>query len=139
MNRTLRGSAMTAFAALLLVATACSGPPGSSPTGTTTRSITGRATAGPVCPVERNPPDPACAARPVAGAVLVFQNVTGAEVARAITDQNGHFGVALAPGVYRLVPQAVAGLMGGGRPLEFQVKPGQTLPPLAVTYDTGIR
>jgi hypothetical protein len=139
MNRTLRGSAMTAFAALLLVATACSGPPGSSPTGTTTRSITGRATAGPVCPVERNPPDPACAARPVAGAVLVFQNLTGAEVARAITDQNGHFGVALAPGVYRLVPQAVAGLMGGGRPLEFQVKAGQTLPPLAVAYDTGIR
>ena len=139
MKRTLRGSALTTFVSLLLAATACSAPPGASPIGTTTRSITGRATAGPVCPVERNPPDPACAARPVAGAVLVFQNVTGAEVARAITDQNGRFSVALAPGAYRLVPQAVAGLMGGGRPLEFQVTAGETLEPLAVSYDTGIR
>lgn len=139
MNRTLSGGALTAAAALLLMATACLGPPGSSPTESTTRSVTGRATAGPICPVERNPPDPACAARPVAGAVLVFQDVTGAEVTRAITDQNGHFSVALAPGAYRLVPRPVAGLMGGGRPLEFQVEAGKTLPPLAVTYDTGIR
>ena len=139
MNRTLRGSALTALAALILVVTACLGPPGSSATGTTTQSVTGRATAGPVCPVERNPPDPACAARPVAGAVLVIQNQTGAEVARAITDQDGRFSVALAPGAYRLVPQPVAGLLGGGRPMDFQVGTGETLPPLAVTYDTGIR
>ena len=136
---TLRGTVLTAFAAVILVVTACSGPPGSSATGTTTQSVTGRATAGPVCPVERNPPDPACAARPVAGAVLVIQNQTGAEVARAITDQDGRFSVALAPGAYRLVPQPVAGLLGGGRPMDFQVGTGETLPPLAVTYDTGIR
>jgi len=139
MNMTVRGSALTALAALILVVTACLGPPGSSATGTTTQSVTGRATAGPVCPVERNPPDPACAARPVAGAVLVIQNQTGAEVARAITDQDGRFSVALAPGAYRLVPQPVAGLLGGGRPMDFQVGTGETLPPLAVTYDTGIR
>jgi len=139
MNMTVRGSALTALAALILLVTACLGPPGSSATGTTTQSVTGRATAGPVCPVERNPPDPACAARPVAGAVLVIQNQTGAEVARAITDQDGRFSVALAPGAYRLVPQPVAGLLGGGRPMDFQVGTGETLPPLAVTYDTGIR
>jgi len=133
MNMTVRGSALTALAALILLVTACLGPPGSSATGTTTQSVTGRATAGPVCPVERNPPDPACAARPVAGAVLVIQNQTGAEVARAITDQDGRFSVALAPGAYRLVPQPVAGLLGGGRPMDFQVGTGETLPPLAVT------
>jgi len=139
MNMTLRGTVLTAFAAVILVVTACSGPPGSSATGTTTQSVTGRATAGPVCPVERNPPDPACAARPVAGAVLVIQKQTGAEVARAVTDQDGRFSLALAPGAYRLIPQPVAGLFGGGRSMDFQVRTGQTLPPLAVTYDTGIR
>jgi hypothetical protein len=139
MNRTVRGGNLTAFAALLLVTTACLGPPGSSPAETTTRPVTGRATAGPICPVERNPPDPACAERPVGGAVLIFQDMTGAEVARAITDQNGQFSVALAPGAYRLVPQPVAGLLGGGRPMDVQVVADQTLPPLAVTYDTGIR
>jgi hypothetical protein len=103
--------------------------------------ITGRATAGPVCPVERNPPDPACATRPVAGAVLVVQNAaTGSEVARVTTDQDGRFSLAVAPGAYRLVPQPVAGLMGGARPIDFRVEAGQALPsPLEVSYDTGIR
>jgi len=135
----LRVVAMTATAALILVVAACSGPPGSSATGTTTQAVTGRATAGPICPVERNPPDPACAARPVAGAVLVIQTVAGAEVARVTTDKNGRFSVALAVGAYRLVPQPVVGLRGGGRPIDFQVEVGQTLPPLEVSYDTGIR
>ena len=139
MNRTPQTIAMTASAALILVVTACSGPPGSSATRTTTQRVTGRATAGPVCPVERNPPDPACAARPVARAVLVIQNVTGAEVARVTTDQNGRFSLALAPGAYRLVPQPVAGLMGGARPIDFLVEVGRTPPPLEVSYDTGIR
>ena len=39
--------------------------------------VQGKATAGPTCPVERNPPDPQCAERPVAGAVLVFTNAAG--------------------------------------------------------------
>jgi hypothetical protein len=101
--------------------------------------VSGRATAGPVCPVERQPPDPACAPRPVAGAVLVIQNPAGAEVARATTDKDGRFSVTLAPGAYRLVPQPVAGLMGRAQPIDFRVDAGEAEPALDVGYDTGIR
>ena len=101
--------------------------------------ISGRATAGPTCPVERNPPDPACAPRPVAGAVLLIQDRAGAEVARVTTGKDGRFSVALAPGAYRLVPQRVASFMGAARPVDFQVEAGQATPPLEVSYDTGIR
>jgi hypothetical protein len=101
--------------------------------------VSGRATAGPTCPVERNPPDPACAPRPVAGALLVIQDRAGAEVARVTTGKDGRFSVALAPGAYRLVPQAVGGFMGTAGPILFQVEAGQATPPLEVSYDTGIR
>jgi len=139
MNRTSRTAALAALAALIPVVVGCTGPPGSSASGSAALSVTGRATAGPVCPVERNPPDPACAERPVAGAVLIVQSASGADVARTTTDQSGRFSLSLPPGAYRLVPQPVAGLMGGARPIEFQVKAGQRLPPLEVSYDTGIR
>src|SRR5664280_2442019 len=38
--------------------------------------IIGTATAGPVCPVERYPPDPACAPRPVAGATITVHGLS---------------------------------------------------------------
>jgi len=143
--RRLVGSPLPAAAmmlALLLVA-GCTGPPGSSAAASvgsgSSQVVSGRATASPTCPVERNPPDPACAPRPVGGAVLVIQTAAGVAVLRVTTDQNGRFSVALAPGGYRLVPQPVAGFMGGARPLIFTVRPAQTLPALEVSYDTGIR
>jgi len=130
------------LAAVLFVA-ACSGQ--QSGTGVATgaggeaQRVTGRATAGPICPVERNPPDPACAPRPVAGAVLVIQNGAGSEVTRTTTDADGRFSLTLEPGSYRLVPQAAQGLMGGARPVDFQVVAGKQSKPLQVSYDTGIR
>lgn len=130
------------LAAVLLVA-ACLGPPGgtggATDAGGEAQRVTGRATAGPICPVERNPPDPACAPRPVAGAVLVIQNGAGSEVARTTSDADGRFSLTLEPGSYRLVPQAAQGVMGGARPVDFQVVAGQQSKPLQVSYDTGIR
>lgn len=142
MKSTYRIVTLTAMAALLLVVSACLRSPGSGPSGSGTaiQAVSGRATAGPSCPVERNPPDPACAARPVAGAVLVINDAsTGNEVARVTTDAAGRFSVSLAPGSYRLVPQSVAGLMGGARPVHFAVYAGRATPMLEVSYDTGIR
>ena len=139
MNPTRRPFLVIASAALFLV-TACTRPAGSSASAIAGQSVSGRATAGPTCPVERNPPDPACAARPVAGAILIIQDAaSGREVARVTTDRDGRFLTALAPGAYRLVPQPVSGLMGGGRPLDFQVSAGRAPAPLEVSYDTGIR
>jgi hypothetical protein len=95
--------------------------------------------AGPTCPVVTDPPDPNCADRPVAGAVLVVTYLDGTEVGRATSDAEGAAAIALAPGAYRLDPQPVEGLMGTPQPMEFSVEWGMLIPQLTVSYDTGIR
>jgi len=101
--------------------------------------VSGKVSAGPTCPVVTNPPDPACAERPVPGAVLVIQNANGREVARVTAGQDGSFALKLAPGAYRLVPQPVEGLMGTASPIDFTVQAGQPTTEVQVSYDTGIR
>ncbi len=101
--------------------------------------VRGTVVAGPTCPVVTDPPDPSCAERPVEGAVLVVTTMAGIEVDRATSDAEGAFGIALAPGAYRLVPQPVEGLMGTAEPQEFSVEWGILIPELIVAYDTGIR
>ena len=64
--------------------------------------VSGVAQAGPVCPVERQPPDPACADRPVSGAILVVTK-NGDEVTRTTSAPDGTFHLRLAPGEYQLV------------------------------------
>ena len=100
--------------------------------------VRGTVTASPTCPVETIPADPACAPRPVAGAVLVFTDADGREVKRATSDQDGSFSVELPPGRYQVMAQAVEGLMATPGPMEVEVEAG---PPaeLQVSYDTGIR
>jgi hypothetical protein len=136
--------------AIALVAAACTASAGPTASGTpagstgspvaspaTTSGVGGEVTAGPVCPVER-PGDSACSPHPVAGAVLVVQDPTGAEVARVTTDASGLYRVGLAPGAYTLVPQPVAGLMGTPGPQLFTVAAGKVTK-VDVGYDTGIR
>lgn len=101
--------------------------------------LRGIVTAGPTCPVVREPPDPACDDRPVAGAVLVVLDLDGAEVTRITSAADGRFGVELAAGDYRLVPQPVAGWLGTPAPIQVHVSPGEPLADVAVSYDTGIR
>jgi hypothetical protein len=101
--------------------------------------VSGMVTAGPICPVVTDPPDPSCADRPVEGAVLVVTTLTGVEVDRTTSDAKGRFALSLAPGTYRLEPQPVEGLMGTAAPVEFTVEPGAPALDLAIGYDTGIR
>jgi len=100
--------------------------------------VTGHAHAGPVCPVQQDPPDPACADKPVAGATLVIVDETGEEVAAIQTDTAGNFGATLPAGNYTLVPQPVDGLLGTAPPQTFTTGRGLA-PALDVAYDTGIR
>lgn len=111
---------------------------GGIPPGTIATGVRGLVIAGPVCPVEQNPPDPGCAPRPVEGAVLIVRGEDGAEAGRAQTDGRGFFELALDPGSYTLEPQPVEGLMGTAAPVSFTVEDG-TSTPLTVEYDTGIR
>jgi hypothetical protein len=101
--------------------------------------VRGTVTSGPHCPVETIPPDPACAARPVAGAVLVFSDADGTEVARATSAADGTYTVELAPGAYQVTPQPVEGLMGTPALMELEVEAGQPMTELQVSYDTGMR
>jgi hypothetical protein len=101
--------------------------------------VRGTVSAGPTCPVERDPPDPACAPRLVAGAVLVVADAAGTEVARATSAEDGTFWIELGPGAYRLTAQPFEGLMGTPEPMDFEVEAGGPTTELQVSYDTGIR
>ena len=134
------------IASLGLAVASCSGPPGSStttsptpvPSTQTGTGIGGRATAGPVCPVERYPPDPACAPRPVSGAVVVVRSPAGAEVARVTTGADGMFFAAVLPGQYVVEGLPAAGLMGTPGPQNVTVT--SSVPAtIELSYDTGIR
>jgi hypothetical protein len=99
----------------------------------------GIVTSGPTCPVVTYPPNPSCADRPVAGAVLVFRDLAGVEVARVTSATDGTFSVELAPGGYRLTAEPKEGLMGTPAPMDVGVEAGQPMTELTVSYDTGIR
>lgn len=101
--------------------------------------VSGRVIAGPTCPVMQNPPDPACADRPVAGAILIVTSDGGREVVRTASDANGEFSIPLAPGRYVLRPQPVEGLMGTAQPVDFTIPVGGPPVTLDIAYDTGIR
>jgi hypothetical protein len=124
-----------AVLALLIVACGTSGAAPSAPPGT---GLAITAAAGPTCPVETIPPDPACAPRPVAGATILVKDGQGKTVATAVTDANGTVLVALPAGDYAVEPQPAAGLMGTAAGQEATVVDG-TMTPVLLAYDTGIR
>ena len=100
--------------------------------------VAGTVIAGPVCPVAQNPPDPACADRPVASAVIHILDSDRRVYSEIVTDENGRFAVQLPAGFYTLEPQPVDGLIGTAPPQEFEAGAGFTID-LTVLYDTGIR
>jgi hypothetical protein len=108
------------------------------PVGAGATGIGGIAVAGPVCPVETVPPDPDCAPRPVAGAVLVIRDGAGSEVAHTTTEADGSFFAELPAGDYTVEPQPVEGLMGTAAALEVTVVDGIATQ-VQLDYDTGIR
>jgi hypothetical protein len=70
--------------------------------------IDGTTTIGPISPVDHvGVPN----SKPLAGAVISIQTLSGQELARVTSDQNGHFHINLAAGTYRLVPVSA----GAGR------------------------
>ena len=109
-----------------------------SPIGAGRTGIGGIAVAGPVCPVERVPPDPACASRPVSGATLIVRDPSGAEIARTVTGADGSFLVELSPGEYVVEPQPAEGLLGTAAAQKLVVVDG-SIAQMQLDYDTGIR
>jgi hypothetical protein len=126
------------LAILVLFATAscAAGAGGASPSPS--GGIDGTVSAGPTCPVEKLPADPACSPRLVSGAVLVVRDGSGAEVGRATTGADGTFFVPLPAGSYVVTPQPVEGLMGTAPQQSVDVAAGARSD-IILVYDTGIR
>ena len=120
---------------LLLLVAACGSAAPSVPPGT---GLAITAAAGPVCPVERVPPDPACAPRPVAGATVVVLDGQGKTVATVVLDDKGLANVPLAAGNYVVQAQPANGLMGTPEAQNVTVVDG-AMTPVLLAYDTGIR
>ena len=102
--------------------------------------VVGTVTAGPVCPVERNPPDPNCAPRPVAGAVIVATDQSGKEVGRATTKADGTYWLVIdEEGTMLITAQPVAGLMRVPAPVTVTLIGPGDIHHVDLEYDTGIR
>jgi hypothetical protein len=129
---------LLSFLAVIVMVAACG--PTASPiaTGVPGTGVLITAQAGPTCPVERVPPDPACAPRPVAGATVDVLDMRGGVVATVTTDEAGTVQILLAPGDYVVQGRAANGLMGTAPPVNVTVVDG-TLAPVVLAYDTGIR
>lgn len=96
--------------------------------------------AGPVCPVEQDPPDPNCEPRVVEGARILVQPGDGRDivVGEATTDAEGHATFELPTGDYVVVGVEVEGLMGLPEPTTVSVESGEAVT-VTLAYDTGIR
>jgi len=102
-------------------------------------SIVVVAQAGPVCPVETNPPDPSCAPRPVANAPIVVTLADSDDVvAEGATDAEGRLTLAVPIGDYVVTAGAVEGLVAAPQPVVVSVLANLTTE-VPVAYDTGIR
>jgi hypothetical protein len=97
--------------------------------------VRGYAHVGPTCPVERMPPDPACADRPYAG-TFVVNSLSGLRVAEFTTGADGQFALALPPGSYNLRLAGTAAMPSMAMQ-PFTVGSGWTTVDLAL--DSGIR
>jgi hypothetical protein len=124
------------WVALLWSAVAC----GSASGRAISSGIAGRVVAGPTCPVERVPPDPQCAPRPLA-APLRIRRADGSGSGRVVhSNADGRFRVPLGPGRYKIVP-----LPRNGSPFPRPPQPitltvrASHYTWVTITYDTGIR
>ncbi len=135
-----RGVVKRALLGLPLVLAACM-PASASPTpGDDAGTLEIEVLAGPVCPVEQDPPDPNCEPRAVDGARILVQPGDGRDivVGEATTDAEGHATIELPPGDYIVVGVEVDGLMGLPGPATVSVESGETVT-VTLVYDTGIR
>jgi hypothetical protein len=103
-------------------------------------NVVGHVVLGPVCPVERIPPDPACAPRPYKTTMNIWSKWTGSSYQPVPTDANGIVKLSLPPGAYSMA----VSLAANGSPfprcsvvkISVLAKKTQNV---TVNCDTGIR
>ena len=93
---------------------------------------------GPTCPVQRIPPDPQCADRPYATA-LVVTTVDGSRVIATFpSNADGTFRVAVPPGEYAIRPAASANILPRCSEQLVTVR-ASAYTTTTISCDTGIR
>jgi hypothetical protein len=95
------------------------------------------ALAGPVCPVETVPPDPACEPKPVPNVRIAILDANGGDHG-GVLDATGQLFVELEPGAYAVNAEGVPGFMNGPEAQRAVVKDG-LVTEVSLVYDTGIR
>ncbi len=105
-------------------------------TPATASGVQGRVTLGPLCgPQNALLP---CPDRPYV-ATLLFLDLTGREVARLASGEDGRYAIALAAGSYTLVPLSPSSAsLPRAASQRFEVLPGQVTA-VDIAYDSGIR
>jgi hypothetical protein len=102
----------------------------------------GKITIGPICPVERIPPDPGCqptAETYKAWPIAIWTKDKTAKVAQIEPDLKGNYRLELPAGTYVAdLDRQNGGVGGSNLPSAFTIKPGENTT-LEIDIDTGIR
>lgn len=100
--------------------------------------IRGTVMLGPTCPVQRMPPDPACADKPYATTIAVYRPGSNSEFAVGKSDTNGTFEFSLPPGSYTLAAGNSMNFPRCASPADVIV-PTTGYVTTTISCDTGIR
>lgn len=103
-------------------------------------TVVGRVILGPTCPVERIPPDPACAPKPFTTAIDIWSTWTGSSYQPVSTNANGLFKLSLPPGAYSLAVSQPSGSSPYPRCTAIEISVvAKKSKNVTVNCDTGIR
>jgi len=102
-----------------------------------TSGIQGSVSLGPTCPVQRDPPDPACADKPYVTTVTVMRSGSSAVFASLQSDTSGAFQFSLPPGSYTV--SALGGTMLPRCAAVSVTVPTSGYVRADISCDTGIR
>jgi len=103
-------------------------------------TLQGTVTIGPICPVERNPPDPRCKPSPetyAAWPISVYTQ-TNKKITTIVPDADGQFTLELSEGTYILDLEKKQPIGGNNLPATIKITAGKTTS-FSVDIDTGIR
>jgi hypothetical protein len=107
---------------------------------TATSGISGFIHMGPICPVERIPPDSNCADRPYANAKVVIRNTKNNIIAgQTFSDEKGKFRITLMPGTYMVEVSSPTGSPLPRCGATEQIVKTAVFTAVDVSCDSGIR
>lgn len=126
----------TTTAKKTLPATTTKTTPPPSPIAQKKGTISGNVSLGPICPVERIPPDPKCADKPYQTSIRIQKGSVLYTTAQS--NSAGQFTVSLAPGVYTFTAVGGNSVPPTCRPEQVTVTADQSQS-ITLYCDTGIR